>query len=124
MLSQSLSVSALDVIEFDLEDDDEVLLGVGQTADDGGFKVTVTDVFLTNGLSGSPRASLVTQSGDKRAVSYSVGLSDYLPEGTGTSILDDQSPTNKIKLRIEDIVTSMNTVTIELDKLRPSGEGT
>lgn len=119
LVKQSLKVSAPDVIDFEPDDGDEFTVGVGQYADDGGFAVWVNDVFLSNGLSGTPRVSIITQSGDSRKVSHSLGLG----ESTGTYV-DEESSSDKIKLTVVGISTQMNTVTFKINIPKPSGLGT
>jgi hypothetical protein len=119
LVKQSLNVSAPDVIDFEPDDGDTFTIGVGQQATDGGFSIWVNDVFLSNGLSGTPRVSFITQPEGFNKSSYSLGLGE-----TTNTMMDEESPSDKIQLRVEAISTSMNTVTFEIIIPEPSGLGT
>lgn len=113
LAKQPLSVSAEDVFDFDADDDEELLLGVKQSADSGGVKITLQDVFYTNGLSGSPRATFLVEPDGYNASIYSGGLNDYIPEGGGIS--DRSSKKGGIRIKIEKLSIPMNTATITIE---------
>lgn len=110
LAKQSLSVSAEDVFDFDPDEEKELLLGVNQSADSGGLKITLRDVFYTNGLTGSPRASFLIEPDGYNASIYSGGLND-----SSGGITDRTSKNGGIGIKIEELSIPMNTATITIE---------
>lgn len=121
LLTQPLTVSAPDTIDFSLTSGPKTItLGVGQKATDGGISISVSDVFLTNGRSGSSRASFVIEPQGFNASSYSAGMGEYVPEGGG-GFSDSKAPNKTIKIKVTDMSQSMNTVTLTVEDPGPKG---
>ena len=120
LASQSLEVSTPEPISFRAGNRKTITLGVGQTATDGGVSITLSDVFLTNGLSGMSRAVFIIQSDGYGAASYSGGVDDYVPEGGG-GIVDSEAPNGSMRIKIKSISQSMNTATFIVEGGEPKG---
>jgi len=124
LATQPLTVSGSDsVVDFTAGSKKTITLGVGQAASDGGVTVTLNNVFLTDGLNGLPRASFIIQSNGLKAASYSGGPGDYLPDGGG-GITDNESPTGRMRVKINSISQSMNTVTFTVEAPKGPGDNT
>jgi peptidoglycan hydrolase-like protein with peptidoglycan-binding domain len=110
LASQPLEVSAPDSFKFRAGSKKTVTLGVGQTATDGGVTITLSDVFLTNGLTGSSRASFIIESDGFNPGSYTGEVGEYLP-GDGGGIVDEEAPHGSMRIKLKSISQSMNTAT-------------
>lgn len=121
LYTQPLRVTAPETINFSIGSSPKTItLGEQQKATDGGITITASDVFLTNGLTGSPRASFIIQVAGLSAASYSAGLGENVPvDGGGFS--DLKAPNNTIKFKVTDISQSMNTVTLSVEDPGPKG---
>jgi peptidoglycan hydrolase-like protein with peptidoglycan-binding domain len=120
LATQMLEVSAPDSFTFRAGSTKKITLGVGQTATDGGVTITLNDVFLTNGLSGMLRANFVIQSDGYKAASYLGEIGGYVPEGGG-GIVDDEAPYGSMRIKIKDILQSMNAATFIVEGGKPKG---
>ena len=120
LVTQPLKVSAPEVIKFTAGSGKTVTLGVGQTATDGGITIILNDVSLTNGLSGLPQASFIVQPDGFEAGSYIGKVDGYIPEGGG-GIKDEEAPNGGIRIKINSISQSMNTVTFTVEATEPKG---
>lgn len=120
LATQPLEVSASERIAFKAGNRKEITLGVGQTATDGGVTVTLNDVFLTNGLYGTSRATFVIHSNGFDPGSYSGGIGDYVPEGGG-GISDTKAKNGSMRIKIKSISQSMNTATFIVEAGKPKG---
>ncbi len=120
LATQPLHVSAPESFDYTAGSKKTVTLGVGQEATDGGVTITLSDVFLTNGMTGSSRATFILQSEGYRAASYSGGVGDYVPQDGG-GISDKEARNGSMRLKIKSISQQMNTVTFTVEAGEPKG---
>lgn len=109
--AQPLTVNAPDVINFSVGSSPKTItLGVNQKATDGGITITATDVFLTNGLSGSPRASFIIEPVGFNTSASSAGLDEFVGH-----FADPKAPNKTIQIKVTSMSQAMNTVTITIE---------